>query len=141
MEIDVVKTPKPLNMDSLKCTHKFTVLRSEVDSQPLRELSNDGDLAFVFCCEDNWLVVSVQRLEGDLEVAPGGVGGIDYRAADPESASRQGSSRGLGFQGAAIVMEKRDWSVVSMADWERGRPARTANTRTTRNHSVVLPGA
>ncbi len=86
-------------------------------------------------------MVSVQRLEGDLEVAPGGVGGIDFRAADPESASRQGSSRGLGFHGAAIVMEKRVWSVVGIADWERGRPARTANSSNGRNHSVVLPGA
>ena len=50
-------------------------LRSEVGSQPLHELSDDGDLAFIFCCQDNWLVVSVQRMEGDLEVAPGGVGG------------------------------------------------------------------
>jgi hypothetical protein len=43
-------------------------------------------------------------------------GGIDFRAAAPESASRQGSSHRLGIQGAAIVMERRDWSVVSMAD-------------------------
>ena len=87
-----------------------------VDSQPLRDLSNYPHLAFVFCCKDIWLVVSVQRLEGDLEVAPRGVGGIDFRAADPELASRQGSSCGLGFQGAAIVMEKRVCSVVSMAE-------------------------